>query len=111
MYLCVSLCFTQLGPRLVHPHMACLFAKDENAFFVSDIHSYLQTLSLILAPNLSGSRPGVTGSGRPSPRKKSKNLVWSQFRKACDRCTDKKVSLTRRCGLCSLQLCCVCCHG
>jgi len=36
-------------------------------------------------------RPGVTGSGRPSPRKKSKNLVWSQFRKACDRCTDKKV--------------------
>eukprot|EP00752_Nemacystus_decipiens_P004653 g4244.t1 len=29
--------------------------------------------------------------GRTSPRKKSKNLVWSQFRKACDRCTDKKV--------------------
>lgn len=36
--------------------------------------------------------PGTTGySGRPSPRKKSKNPVWSQFRKACDRCTDKKV--------------------
>ncbi|CAM9668692.1 unnamed protein product [Ectocarpus sp. 8 AP-2014] len=33
----------------------------------------------------------MAASGRPSPRKKSKNLVWSQFRKACDRCTDKKV--------------------
>ncbi|CBJ32948.1 conserved unknown protein [Ectocarpus siliculosus] len=33
----------------------------------------------------------TAASGRPSPRKKSKNLVWSQFRKACDRCTDKKV--------------------
>ena len=81
---------TRPSPR-ASPH-GLPFCRSRKRIFCLR-HSYLKTLSLILAPNMSGSRPGVTGSGRPSPRKKSKNLVWSQFRKACDRCTDKKVIL------------------